>query len=78
MRLPLVILKRLLIDKEELPRLQPLMAIILSDTIRNNTKETLEYFHQEGIDAKIISGDNVNTVMAIAKKAGVLNYRTLH
>ena len=61
-------------DKEELPRLQPLMAIILSDTIRNNTKETLEYFHQEGIDAKIISGDNVNTVMAIAKKAGVLNY----
>lgn len=57
-------------DKEELPRLQPLMAIILSDTIRNNTKETLEYFHQEGIDAKIISGDNVNTVMAIAKKQG--------
>ena len=50
------------------------MSIILSDTIRNNTKETLEYFHQEGIDAKIISGDNVNTVMAIAKKAGVLNY----
>ena len=54
------------------------MAIILSDTIRNNTKETLEYFHQEGMVRKLLSGDNVNTVMAIAKKAGVLNYETLH
>lgn len=61
-------------DDQPLPKLQPLMAVILSDTIRENTKETLAYFHQEGIEAKIISGDNVNTVMAIAKKAGVLNY----
>lgn len=61
-------------DQQPLPPLQPLMALILSDTIRNNTKETLEYFHREGIETKIISGDNVNTVMAIAKKAGVINY----
>lgn len=61
-------------DKEELPKLQPILAIVLSDTIRNNTKETLAYFHREGIEAKVISGDNVNTVKAIAKKAGVINY----
>ena len=61
-------------DKQELPTLQPLVAIVLSDTIRQNTKETLAYFHQEGIETKIISGDNINTVKAIAKMAGVLNY----
>lgn len=61
-------------DNQELPKLQPLTAVILSDTIRDRTKETLAYFHKEGIEAKIISGDNVNTVMAIAKKAGVINY----
>ena len=34
-------------------------------------KGVVQYTHKEGIEAKIISGDNVNTVMAIAKKAGV-------
>lgn len=66
--------KEIVSDNQELPKLQPLMAVILSDTIRDKTKETLAYFHKEGIEAKIISGDNVNTVMAIAKKAGVINY----
>lgn len=61
-------------DKDELPKLQPLLSIVLSDTIRSNTKETLEYFYQEGIETKIISGDNINTVKAIAKAAGVINY----
>lgn len=63
------------IDENNLPKLKALMIIVLSDTIRNKTKETLEYFCQEGIDIKVISGDNVNTVTAIAKKAGVLNYQ---
>lgn len=63
------------IDENSLPELKTLMIIVLSDTIRNQTKETLEYFHHEGIDIKVISGDNVNTVSAIAKKAGVLNYQ---
>lgn len=62
-------------DKDELPKLQPLLSIVLSDTIRSNTKETLEYFYQEGIETKIISGDNINTVKAIAKAAGVINYQ---
>jgi len=48
--------------------------LILSDNMRKNTKETLDYFHEEGIDTKIISGDHVETVAAIAKKAGVKNH----
>lgn len=51
----------------------PLLILLLSDTIRDNTKETLQYFHTQGIETKIISGDNVATVSAIAKKAGVLH-----
>lgn len=63
------------VNEKELPTLKPLMIIVLSDTIRKQTKETLEYFHHEGINIKVISGDNINTVTAIAKKAGVLNYQ---
>lgn len=63
------------VSEDKLPELKPLMILILSDTIRKYTKETLEYFHHEGIEIKVISGDNVNTVTAIAKKAGVKNYQ---
>ena len=57
------------IQNQQLPTLQPLMVLIISDTIRQNTKETLAYFHQEGIDVKIISGDNLSTVSSTAKVA---------
>lgn len=61
------------IQNQQLPTLQPLMVLIISDTIRQNTKETLAYFHQEGIDVKIISGDNLSTVSSITKAAGVIH-----
>lgn len=61
------------IQNQQLPTLQPLMVLIISDTIRQNTKETLAYFHQEGIDVKIISGDNLSTVSSTAKVAGVIH-----
>ena len=63
------------INETKLPKLKPLMIIVLSDTIRDQTKETLEYFHHEGINIKVISGDNLKTVTAIAKKAGVLDFQ---
>lgn len=63
------------VNEKGLPKLKPLMIIVLSDTIRKQTKETLEYFHHEGINIKVISGDNINTVTAIGKKAGVLDYQ---
>lgn len=63
------------VNEKELPNLTPLMLITLSDTIRKHTKETLDYFWHQGIEIKVISGDNVNTVKAIAKNAGVVNYQ---
>jgi len=56
----------------ELPAdISPLALILLSDRIRRNAKKTLEYFSSQGVDIKVISGDNAVTVSNIAKKAGL-------
>ncbi|MDD4509115.1 MAG: cation-translocating P-type ATPase [Eubacteriaceae bacterium] len=52
-----------------------LFLIVLEDTIRKNAKQTLQYFYQEGVDVKIISGDHVKTVSMVAKKAGLTRWR---
>lgn len=57
-----------------LPAIQPLYALVLTDTIRDNVQETLAYFKTEGVDIKVISGDHVDAVSAIAHKAGLVNY----
>ncbi len=49
----------------------PLGIITLSDELRPQVRETLEGFKAAGIELKIISGDNPDTVMALAKQAGV-------
>lgn len=61
-------------DTNQLPDVLPLLAIILSDSIRYRVKETLFYFKDEGIDIKVISGDHITTVSAIAKEAGLENW----
>lgn len=59
-------------DNRELPpNLIPLGVVILKDKIRKEAKPTLEYFDKQGVQLKVISGDNVNTVSAIAKEAGL-------
>lgn len=49
----------------------PLGIITLSDELRPQVRETLEGFKAAGIELKIISGDNPDTVIALAKQAGV-------
>lgn len=50
-----------------------LAMIILSDPIRKEAPDTLAYFHSQGVDIKIISGDDPATVHEIARKANVLH-----
>ncbi|XWX03124.1 HAD-IC family P-type ATPase [Aggregatilineales bacterium SYSU G02658] len=50
---------------------EPLALVVLSDQIRDDIQETLESFRREGIDLKVISGDNLDTVKAIATQAGM-------
>lgn len=50
---------------------QALGFILLQDKVRKEAKKTLEYFKEQGVAIKIISGDNPITVSAIAKRAGL-------
>lgn len=45
--------------------------ILVEDVIRDSAKETLEYFKNNDVTVKLISGDNINTVLNIAKKVGL-------
>ena len=45
--------------------------ILLQDKIRENAKKTLQYFKDQGVDVKIISGDSVQTLVKIGKRLGI-------
>ncbi len=48
--------------------------IIIKDNIRPNADKTIEWFKSNGVEIKIISGDNPITVSEIARQCGVNNY----
>ena len=57
---------------EGLPgRLRPVALILLQDNIRKAAPATLRYFKEQGVICKVISGDSVETVSGIARRAGV-------
>lgn len=45
--------------------------ILLTDVIRPEAPEILEYFREQDVDIRIISGDDPDTVQAIAERAGL-------
>lgn len=49
----------------------PYAFILLSNPIRKNAKETFTYFKEQGVEIKVISGDNPITVATIANEAGI-------
>lgn len=51
----------------------PVCFIILSNPIRENAAETFKYFDEQGVEIKVISGDNPVTVSEVAKLAGIRN-----
>lgn len=59
-------------DDSRLPEgMQPIGLISLSDELRAEAKETLQRFIAVGVQPKIISGDNPETVAALARQAGL-------
>ena len=59
-------------EKPSLPEgLIPLGLISFSDTLRPEAKETLAAFARAGVQLKIISGDDPQTVSALARQAGL-------
>lgn len=53
--------------------LEPLGLFLITDVIREEAPDTLAFFDSQGVDLKVISGDDPVTVSAIAKKAGLKN-----
>lgn len=59
---------------QSLPQvLVPIGFVLISDKIRREAPRTLRYFADQGVDLKVISGDNAVTVANIARKAGLDN-----
>ncbi len=52
---------------------KPLAAVVISDIIKKEAIDTFRYFAENGVDVKVISGDNPVTVATVAEQAGVEN-----
>ncbi|MDE7454528.1 MAG: HAD-IC family P-type ATPase [Clostridia bacterium] len=51
--------------------LEPIAIVALSDTIRQDAPEIIQWFKDNNVDIKVISGDNPLSVSVIAGKVGV-------
>ena len=56
---------------EKLKNIECVGYILIEDVIRPSAKKTLDYFKKNNVEVKIISGDNIKTVLAIARKVGL-------
>ncbi|MGL6228526.1 MAG: HAD-IC family P-type ATPase [Culicoidibacterales bacterium] len=62
-----------ILGEEQLPsQLQAAAIVTLEDRIRPDAPATLAYFAEQGVQIKVISGDNPVTVAAVAKRAGLV------
>ena len=51
----------------------PLAYVLLTNKIREEAPATFKYFADQGVDVKVISGDNPLTVSETARQAGIKN-----
>jgi cation-transporting P-type ATPase E len=58
-----------------LPQLEPRALVMFEDVVRVDAAETLQYFADQGVTLKVISGDNNVTVGAVARRAGLEHWR---
>lgn len=58
-------------ENELPPDLVPCALLMITDVIRGEASDTLAYFDSQGVDLKVISGDDPVTVAAIARRAGL-------
>ena len=54
-------------------KVEPLCFVVLSNPIRKNAPDTFRFFAEQGVEIKVISGDNPVTVSEIARQAGINN-----
>jgi cation-transporting ATPase E len=56
---------------QSLPKVRPVALVLLEDVMRADAPVTLQYFADQGVIVKVISGDNNVTVGAVAQRAGL-------
>ena len=54
-----------------LPALEPVAVVTLADELRPEVAETIARFRRDGVDLKVLSGDDPRTVTALATQAGL-------
>ena len=60
------------IEDKKLPEeRQPMALVLIKDQLRDNVQDTVNYFKEQGVTLKVISGDSVKTVQNIAKDCGI-------
>ncbi len=52
-------------------KVTPLGYVLLTNPVRKEAPETFSYFAEQGVEIKVISGDNPVTVSEVAKEAGI-------
>ncbi|HUF85308.1 MAG TPA: HAD-IC family P-type ATPase, partial [Acidimicrobiia bacterium] len=57
---------------DELPvQIEAVALVLLEEKIRPDASDTLRYFAEQGVELKVISGDNPRTVAAVAQRVGL-------
>jgi magnesium-transporting ATPase (P-type) len=56
---------------EPLPQTTPTALVVLTEQIRGDAPATIGYFVEQGVHAKVVSGDHPRTVAAVAGRVGV-------
>jgi cation-transporting ATPase E len=60
------------LSDETLPAdLMPVALVMFAEKVRPDAAETLAYFAAQGVDLRVISGDNPRTVAAVAARVGL-------
>lgn len=60
--------------KKEIPKIStPISLIIIEDNVKSDAIETIKFFKDNGVDVRVISGDNPVTVSEVAKRVGINN-----
>ncbi len=52
---------------------EPLALVLITNPVRKTAPATFKFFADEGVEVKVISGDNPITVSEVAKQAGIQN-----
>jgi cation-transporting P-type ATPase E len=51
--------------------LRPLGIVVLAEELRPNVRDTIAFLRREGVEVKVLSGDDAQTVAAIARDVGI-------